>query len=710
MQVSGSCVNGKDCPHLEHLMERNRAVLSLQYELLEHENCGFIIEKQRADIERLKKQQEDHQKQMELYSFKINELKCQLCSDNTRNQSSSISTTYITEVKLNLEQDTGDVNTIKTGDTLQQYIDTIEREKQNLSVRVKILEQDKESLEKLLMYYKEKISERDGLRIELEEASKLLDQLKNEFQTIASENCSLKENVCALESSIKVITISKMKLIREKDELMQANETLKLERATVEKEYAFNCEQLKEVIDKNKIEIAGLEMRVKDAENVVSEKNDAIKKLENELTDEIDLRIQMKRTYEKEVALKSNEIENLSNNFKNQKDINNNLLRNLSLLEGEIKSKNNIIADMENIKRTELDFYSQSTNVLKDLNNKLQQNLCEKEKEFNLLTMKYDELKRRNESLSDEIKVLLEECSAYKNNTATESIAEIDTTVETLKSELEQIRKQKEELESKLTAVEAEKLSLLKQKEAEASLARTLHSKSLSARIAAEELVNAEESDLQHLKSTNEHLINENSKFKDLLSQFNREKIEWHKQKEELLRKEADTLDEVALLRQKLDMFDRSDASTNCSLIDRKDKEILSFSRMQMKVDKLQGKLDNVQDLLESEKKKNAELQLQICDLEASLYSERKKVKEDNIARMERNELELKLAQSNELLAKAEHEIIRLKNKLPEVTDICVADTVSDIHDLRLILHESNVRLVSLLEEIAASQYQKTQR
>lgn len=678
-QVHESCINGKDCPHLEHLMERNRAVLNLQYELLEHENCAIIIEKQTADIERLKQQQDDYQKEMEHLSFKISELKCQLHPDSIKNENSTTATTYITEVKLNLEQDS-----IKTTDVLQQKIDTIEREKQSLAARIIILEEDKKNLEELLVYYKEKTSEHDGLRIELEEASKLLDQIKNEFQTITLENCSLKETISALEGTIKVITMSKMKLIRQKEELMQTNENLKLEMEKIQSEFTFNCGQLKEIIEKDKTEIAALEMRFKE---VVNCKNDAIKKLERDLTDEIDLRIQIKRTYEKEVTLKNNEIEILMNNIKNQKDINNNLLRNLSLLEDEIKSKNSIIAEFENIKRTEFDFYNQSTNVLKDLNNKLQENLCEKEKELRLLKMKYDEMKDKNDRLCDEI----------KEYSATESATEMNSTMETLKAEVEQIKKQKEELESKLTAVEAEKWSLLKQKEADAKLAQTLHSKSLSARIAAEELVNVEESDLQRL-------INENTKLKNIIEQFDREKIEWDKQKKELLHKEAEALVEVTLLRQKLDT---SDASISCSLTDRKDKEILSFTKMQLKVDKLQDKLENVQDLLQNEKKKSAELQLKICDLETNLVHATMKEKEDNVARMERNELELKLAHTNEMLAKAEHEIVCLKNKLP---DISIADTVSDIHDLRLILHESNVRLVSLLEEIAASHCQKMQK
>lgn len=684
-------------------MERNHALLNLQYELLEHENCAFIIEKQKMDIEKLKQQEEDYQKQMELLSFKISELNCQISSSSIKIEEPKVNTTYVTEVKVNLEQDAGDAVCVKPEDTfilseLKEKIRALQTEMESVVSKNTILEQDNENLERILNCYKEKTVEHDSLRVELEETSRLLGELRGEIQAIASENCSLKETVCALEDTIKVLTTSKMKLLKEMDGLKQTIEDVKQEKRKVEgvlEVTTASCEELKDIVEKTEMELLELQKRIEELKSEVQCKNEAIAKLEKDLTDDIDLRIQLKRTYEKEISFKENEIEHLSSSFKNQKDINNNLLRNLNLLEDEIKNKNTMITELQSMKKSELDFYNQNTNLLKDLNMKLQESVSEKLREIKMLQSKCSELQVKNNRDAEELKALQEEYKFYKDitkhNSNTESMVDDSTHFEALKSEIEQIKKEKLELQNKLATVEIEKQSLIKQKETNASLFRTLHNKSLSARVAVEEFEHLTDLDLlkkvKQLEQKNELLLAENV---NLVSENG-----GLKEKLEQLQATVDKNSELADLKQALQKTETSSELSDDTTRDKKDKEMLSFSKMQIKVERLQGKVEDLQELLDDEKRKNEELRLQNETAVKMFHarSENEKMKSD--------ELQLKLKE-------AEHEVTRLKAKqIPDLKEI--VDTVSDINDLRFVLHESNVRLVSVLEEMTASE-KSTQR
>lgn len=154
LQINGSCLNGKECVHSIRLEGLNNDYLSLQQELLEL----------KTELEKLQKEN----------------------ADNSNNESvhSNTSTTYVTEVRMHLDQESGDASSIKTTDShLQKQI-------QELKLKLEILQQDNDKLTKCNQENQNKC---ERCMVDLKKMTTLHEELKTEIQAMLAENHTLKE-------------------------------------------------------------------------------------------------------------------------------------------------------------------------------------------------------------------------------------------------------------------------------------------------------------------------------------------------------------------------------------------------------------------------------------------------------------------------------------------------------------------------------------
>lgn len=153
LQINGSCANGRECVHLIRLEGLNNDYLSLQQELLE----------QKTELEKLQKENADN---------------------SNESVHSNTSTTYVTEVRMHLDQESGDASSIKTADS------HLQKEIQELKLKLEIVQQDNNKLTKC---NQENQSKCERCMVDLKKITTLYDELKTEMQAVLAENRTLKE-------------------------------------------------------------------------------------------------------------------------------------------------------------------------------------------------------------------------------------------------------------------------------------------------------------------------------------------------------------------------------------------------------------------------------------------------------------------------------------------------------------------------------------
>lgn len=148
--MNASCANGNKCVYLIRLMEMNNDYSKLQQELVE----------QKVEIEMLQKQNE------------------QLCMNKSNSESndSNGSTTYITEVRMRLDQEAGDASSVKTPDLYKKL-------NKELTFKLKTLQDDNDKLAKC----------NQNFMVDFQKVATLYDELKAEIQALLVENVSLKQ-------------------------------------------------------------------------------------------------------------------------------------------------------------------------------------------------------------------------------------------------------------------------------------------------------------------------------------------------------------------------------------------------------------------------------------------------------------------------------------------------------------------------------------
>lgn len=157
------------------MREIKHAYQNLQREILEHENCEYVIRKLEVETEKLEKQNKEYLEKINKLSSKINELNCHLSLDKSNSP-----TTYITEVRMHLDQEAGDANSC---------VD-VDYQKETLICTIKALEQDNN---KLLGCIQEKQSRFEIMMSNLNKLFILQKKLKTEIQTLLYENNNVKE-------------------------------------------------------------------------------------------------------------------------------------------------------------------------------------------------------------------------------------------------------------------------------------------------------------------------------------------------------------------------------------------------------------------------------------------------------------------------------------------------------------------------------------
>lgn len=522
---------------------------------MEHENCANIIEQQKREIDKLLQQEEDNKKQMELLSFKILELNCQL---NT-------STTYVTEVKVNVDHN-------------KEVPEKVEQqEMENLRAKLRNLEEEKCSFDRCLQCYHQKKAECDDLMVDLDEALRVQDEMRVNLEAVTKDNCALKEAVFVLEDTVRRLNL--------------------------------NDDKVSARIEELEMELASKTERISILKEEISFYNKVVTKSNSE------------------VAMKNDEIESLLKKISEQEDANNNVTQNLNSLQSVIAEKDGRIRDLQKnvgmkvldlielgqineqqklklLKvNSEINSYSQKYKTLQNLNQKLQDNLLMRQQEYDSLNDKFYQINRTNERLTGELENLQKETME----------------IHTLKTEMKRMENEKIEIESKL-------LMLEEKNQANESLMQSLHDSLLSARKELEELENKTPypnefvmyEKITHLQSTIDALKTEKTFRQEKLGELEttvddlkKEKEEWGLERIELDHKIEDYFQEILVLQQKLE---KSELSSECSDTYSSEfkgnkKETLSFSKMQVKVDRLQRKIENLEDLLENERRKNTEME-----------------------------------------------------------------------------------------------------
>lgn len=281
---------------------------------------------------------------------------------------------------------------------------------------------------------------------------------------------------------------------------------------------------------------------------------------------------------------------------------------------------------------------------MKNLCFNLQQELYERQIEEEKQKTEIEQLIRKNEEYQQEIEQLslkIDELNSCFNKSNSENVyitevrmhldqeagdaSSVKTTdaleINSVKEALNILQKEKQDLAFRLKILQADNDKFLKSNQEEQKKREDF-------------LMNLTKlAELQHeLKKDIHALLAENNSLKLIISkcltvkeslaelrkQYLLERIKWNKQKEEFENQISDFSMNITVLQQKLDKNEMLDASTSCSLLyddmnkEKNEKGALSFSRMQIKMYKLQEKIDNLEESLRNEKNRNNELQLQI--------------------------------------------------------------------------------------------------
>lgn len=176
MQVDGNC--GKECIHLIQLTEIKSAYQDLQNELF--------------DLEKLKKENVEYRKEIEQLSLKINELNSNLSTNKSDSGNSELnnSTTYVTELRVHLDEEAEDVGSLGAGDASK--LDALEKENQDLLLIIENLKQDYDQLFKCSH---ERQLQFETLAANFMQITTQQKEVKNELQVLLTENNSLKETL-----------------------------------------------------------------------------------------------------------------------------------------------------------------------------------------------------------------------------------------------------------------------------------------------------------------------------------------------------------------------------------------------------------------------------------------------------------------------------------------------------------------------------------
>lgn len=539
--------------------------------------------------------------------------------------------------------------------------------------------------------------------------------------------------------------------------------------------------------DKDK-EIQGLELRVRasktDLEEEIKDKNLEIEKLLEQIENletmngnlmngigvyEADLSSKnMDVTKQKEIIEMQNfRIKELEKSF----DVRDALVN-------ELKAENEQQKLSISTLKSEVEYYNENIKMLKNLNNELQINVREKTSDCDTLNKKYMEIKKVNNNLCDELIKMREENKNLKdsvNQGLKENLNLVqqrenmekerkrkEQTFEKLRKENEFFTNCKLELEERLSKLLAEKKDWIRQKNSDTELLETLHDKLFSAKIAIEDLEykkGCEEDFVSECTVDKDHLAQELSKMKadfdrqqstiEFLTQERQslleEKSKWNDAKEELMQKITESMLEVSQLNRKLEKSEtNSEASSemcnSCRLLNDEVDEVRSkngedkrirhkggFTKMQIKLEKLQCKVENLEKSLESEKRKSNSLETRLHEKQVtsttngdcSTEKRSAEVFEENVA------LKRKLSNTAGSLLKSEREIASLKETLQKLRGLeceekdvskkkskgnraqnVVGSSVTEISRMRSKLHESNTKLATLLEEVESTNSQ----
>lgn len=573
----------------------------------------------------------------------------------------------------------------------------VEKEKKKIEERLQLVEKQRADADNLLQHYKNVEKEMDMLKNKLKTTLKAHQEIQEAFQTISIENCNITQGIVALENCVKTLSLSNKELEVEKDSLAEKYSTLKEEVSVKEKDYAVKLQKYEKALNEAQKNYEDLKTTSERTEEFDLELNAKVEELERELQnmteklednnktiEGLELSVRASKTdMQQEIKEKNMENERLQQQIKKLETLNANLLNGIEIYENDVSMK---IAELAKLKeltevqqvrmkeyeksfevrdallselraendqqklsittlKNEVQYYNENIKMIKNVNNELQMNIREKTTDCEEVNKKYVEIKRVNNNLCDELIKVREENKSLKDTTnqilkekqnllqqredMENERKKMDLASEMLRKENKFLTTCKMELEDRLSKLLLEKKDWIRQKNSDAELLETLHDKLFSAKVAIEDLeykkeheaefVSAKklEQQLSKMKedfnrqcSTIEYLMQERQSLLD-------EKSKWNEAKEELTKKITSSMVEKSETNSEAS-FDicNSCRSLNEEVDDvrtkvgeeKKVRQKGGFARMQIKLEKLQCTVETLEKQLENEKKKNSSL------------------------------------------------------------------------------------------------------
>lgn len=600
---------------------------------------------------------------------------------------------------------------------------------------------------------------------EINNLEKKCNNLEEEFATKEKDYCKkLEEYEKALEEAQK--TSEELKY---NNEQIQEEIGLKVDKKVEELE--DELKNLSEKLDNKEKEVQDLELRVTASKtNLEHEIKD--QKLEIErLLDQIQNLESVNDNLFKGIGVYETDLCTKNDETSKQKEIIDMQNCKIKELERSCEIRDALVSELtaENAQqklsigtlKSEVQYYNENIKMLKNLNNELQMSVREKTADCEALNKKYAEIKKVNGNLCDELIKIRDENKNLKeavnqnlkqiqNLTQQKENMENDRkknqqAFEKLQKENEFITNCKADLEEKLSKLLSEKKDWLRQKTSDAELLETLHDKLFSAKVAIDDLEYKKSCEEFPQVASEKDLEEELTKMKadfelqqttiDFLMQERQslleEKSKWNEAKEELTKKIAESMMEVSQLNSKLEKSEtNSEASSevcnSCRMLsdeadevrskngdDKRPKQKGGFGKMQIKLERLQCKVESLEKSLENEKKKSSTLENRLHEKQVSSttcgeYSIDKcnaKFYEENLL------LKQQLSNMSNSLLKAEQDIANLRklrgtesneedSEKKKVKGKRGGNAVAEITRMRCKLHESNSKLASLLEEV----------